>query len=294
MIAYLPLQVQFGLGSILGRLAHATMKRRRLYAETNIRHCFPELTRAEQHTLVKDSFRSNAIGLIEALRTWFRDPASLRDKVDYIGGEHLNAALARGRGVILLGGHFSTLDLIGSLTTLHFKADVLQRDHANPLFNAFMTRARARLYGQVLDKFDVRGMLRSLRDNHVVWYATDQDYGRNNTVFVPFFNLPCATLTSTMRIARRSGAAVVPFSHYRKPNGQGYEIVIHPALEDFPTNDMEKDATRLNDILERAIRVQPDQYLWMHRRFKTPAEPGAENIYGQIRDQHLIDSKSAK
>lgn len=284
LIAFLPLRFQYGLGSLLGSLAYYTLKRRRFYTETNLRTCFPELSEQEHHALVKASFRSNGIGLIEALRSWFRDPATLKNKIDYIGGEHLDEALAKGKGVILLGGHFSTLDLVGSLTTLYFEADVLQRDHANPLFNAFMTRSRQKLYGEVLDKFDLRGMLKSLKKNHIVWYATDQDYGRNNTVFVPFFRTPCSTLPSTARIAKMSGAAVVPFSHVRKANNEGYTIVIHKALEDFPTKDINEDALRLNRILEESIRKAPEQYLWMHRRFKTPPKRGERNIYGQIRD----------
>lgn len=283
IIAFLPLKVQYLLGSLLGKLSYRLMGSRRKITEKNIQTCFPELTEAEQKHLVKESFASNGIGMIEALRSWFRNPNSLKHKVHYHGHEHLESALEKNKGVILLGGHYSTLDLVGSLTTLFFKADVLQRDHSNPLFNAFMTRSRQNLYGNVLDKFDLRGMLKSLKKNHIVWYATDQDYGRQNTVFVNFFGQPCSTLTSTMRIAKMSGASVVPFSHYRNKDGH-YVITIHPALEHFPSHDILADAQRLNDILETEIRKKPEQYLWMHRRFKTTQEYGGTNIYGQRKD----------
>lgn len=272
------------MGRILGRLAFKLLQSRRRVAITNLTHCFPELNSDEVYTLAQQSFESNGIGIFEAFRAWFRKPQSLESVVKFEGQEHLDGALARGKGVILLGGHFSTLDLAGSLTTLFFKADVMQRDHLNGLFNAVMTRSRSALYEEVLAKDDVRGLLRSLRKNHVVWYAVDQDYGRNNTVFAPFFGVPCATLSTPARIAKNTGAAVVPFSHYRLPDAQGYVIKTLPALENFPTDDAVADATRLNAVLECAIREAPEQYLWMHRRFKTPKEPGQNNIYGQPRN----------
>jgi len=282
-IAHLPLRLQQAMGSMLGRLAFHLMPSRRSVTQTNIKYCFPELNQSEQNTLVKEAFRSNGMGLVETLRSWFAEPSALKERCTVHGFSHLETALARGKGVILLGGHYSTLDLVGSLTTLYFQADVLQRDHSNPLFNAVMTRSRQNMYGNVLAKKDLRGMVRCLKKNHIVWYATDQDYGRSNTVFAPFFGLPCATLVSTMRIARMSGAAVVPFSHFRRSDGSGYDIYLHPSLTNFPTGDDLKDATRLNAVLEREIRKFPEQYLWMHRRFKTTTEVGVPNIYGQIR-----------
>ncbi len=283
-IAWLPLRLQQALGALLGCLAFMLLKRRRKITSVNIQACFPELSDAEQQALVKASFISNGRGVVEALRSWFRAPESLKSCTRYYGDEYLQAALEKGKGVILLGGHYSTLDLVGSLTTMYFEADVLQRDHSNPLFNAFMTRSRQKLYGEVLDKFDLRGMLKCLKRNRVVWYATDQDGGRIGTVFAPFFGIPCATLVSTGRLARRSGATVLPFSHFRRTDGLGYDIHIHPPLEDFPSDDDYTDATRLNTVLEREIRKNPEQYLWMHRRFKTPEQVGAQNLYGQIRD----------
>ena len=281
VVSMLPLSMQYHLGRILGNLAFRLLKKRRAVTQINIANCFPELSEPEQEQLVRHCFRSNGIGLIEALRSWYADPGLLAKRTRFHGLEHLHAALERGRGVILLGGHYSTLDLVGSLTTLEFEADVLQRDHSNPLFNTFMTRSRLRRYGNVISKHDIRQMLKSLKQNHVVWYATDQDYGRHNTVFAPFFGIPCSTLISTMKIARTSGAAVVPFSHFRDEENGRYDIYFEAALTDFPSDDLEQDAARLNRLLENNIRKAPEQYLWMHKRFKTCADPKAVNIYGQ-------------
>ena len=148
----------------------------------------------------------------------------------------------------------------------------MQRDHNNPLMNAIMTRARERRYGTVLGARDLRGLFRSLKKNHTVWYATDQDYGRKDIVFAPFFGVDAGTITATSRIAERSGCMVVPFSHFRRQGRPGYDIYFHPALENFPGGDDLQDATRINGIIEREIRRAPDQYLWMHRRFKTRPE----------------------
>ncbi len=289
LLAYLPWRFQLWLGARLGDASRLLFKKRRRVCEVNIAACFSHLSAAEQQQLVKASFRANGMGVMEALRSWFRDPKSLRDQVIIDGLEHLEEARQAGKGVLLLGAHYTTLDVAGSLTTFFFKADIMQRDHANPVFNRFMTASRARLYGKVLGKNDLRGLLKRLRDNHIVWYATDQDAGRHNTVFAPFFGNPAATLVSTMRLAKRSGAAVVPFSHFRLPGGKGYVLRIRPALKDFPGGDDLADATRLNALIEDALQDYPEQYLWLHRRFKTPPQRGQINMYGQLRDAPKSD-----
>ncbi len=281
--AHLPLRVQRSLGALTGWLCYYVLRKRRTITETNIRLCFPERTASEQKALIKESFISNGIGLFEAATAWFRNPESLRQLTSVHGYENIEKALGKGSGVILLGGHFSTLDLGGALISLFIDADVMQRDHNHPLLNAVMTRSRQKFYGTTLGRKDVRGMLRCLKANRIVWYATDQDYGRKNSVFAPFFGVPAATITTTARMAKSSNATVVPFSHFRRKGKLGYDIYFHPPLKDFPTGDELADATRLNSVLEQEIRKHPEQYLWMHRRFKTPVESGALNPYNQRR-----------
>ena len=282
-IAVLPLRIQHALGSLLGTLAFHTLKRRREVTLVNLKACFPELSATQGLALAKRSFQSNGIGLVEALRSWFRKPESLQAKVEIRGTEHIDAALAQGNGVILLGAHYSTLDIAGSLASLVIDLDVMQRAHSNGLFNAFMTRSRKRLYGRVIDKHAIRPFIRGLKDNRVTWYATDQDCGRRATVFAPFFGVTCSNQTSTMRLAKKTNAAIVPFSHYRLPDAQGYVLEFGTPLVDFPSGDMFADASRLNGLIEEGIKRQPEQYLWMHRRFKTPETPNTKNIYGQVR-----------
>lgn len=282
VLALLPLRVQKWLGQLLGLLGYLFWTKRKRIAQINIRMCFPNLTTKEQARLVRATFVSNGIGLMETVSGWFRDPEELRQLTHVHGHEHIEKALSQGKGVILLGGQYSTLELGGALISLFLKnADILQRAHKNPLYNAVMTRSRRRYYG-VLDRKDLRGMLRSLKANRVVWYAVDQDNGRKNSVFAPFFGIPAATLTSTARIARKTGAIVIPFSHFRRA-GLGYDIYFHAPVADFPSDDEVKNATRLNKILETEIRRHPEQYLWTHRRFKTPPTPNTLNPYHELR-----------
>lgn len=281
LLSRLPLTLQWKLGVAIGELAWRLIPKRRHITEVNIRLCFPELTADEQQALVRKAFHANGIGLLEIGVAWFRDPRDFAGISRIHGLEHLNAALEKGKGVLLLGGHYSTLDLGGSLVTETIEADVMQRDHNNPLMNAIMTRARERRYGVALSSKDLRGLLRRLKMNRTVWYATDQDYGRKGIVFAPFFGVPTGTITATSRIAERSGCAVVPFSHFRREGRPGYDIYFHPALENFPSGDDLSDATQTNRIIEQEIRRQPDQYLWMHRRFKTRPSPDDEDFYGK-------------
>lgn len=280
-VAQLPIRFQWWLGRISGLLAWQFARSRRHITEANIHLCFPELNASQQATLVRQAFIANGIGLLELGIAWFRNPAKLTGITTIHGIEHFDQALAHGKGILLLGGHYSTLDLGGSLVTEYIEADVMQRDHNNPLMNAVMTRARGRRYSSVLAATDLRGLFRSLKKNHAVWYATDQDYGRKDIVFAPFFGIPTGTITATSRIAERSGCKVVPFSHFRRTDRLGYDIYFHPALENYPSADDMQDATRINQTIEREIRRAPDQYLWMHRRFKTRPDPNDPGFYGQ-------------
>jgi len=283
LIAQLPLRVQWWLGSGLGRLVLRLSSSRRRITETNIRLCFPQLTEQQQGELVKKSFIANGIGLMEIGVCWFCDTTKFKAITTLHGLEHFERALEGGKGVLLVGGHYSTLEMGGSLATHFIESSVMQRDHNNPLVNAIMTRARERRYGMVHGARDLRGLFRSLKQNHAVWYATDQDYGRKDIVFAPFFGIPTGTITATSRIAERSGCKVVPFSHFRRTGKPGYDIYFQPALENFPSGDDLVDATEINQIIEQEVKRTPDQYLWMHRRFKTRPDPDDPGFYGRKR-----------
>lgn len=266
------------IGKGLGLLAWRFAKRRRHITETNIALCFPEKSPEQQRQLVKDTFVANGIGLIETATGWCRDSEPLRHRVTYIGEEHVARAEALGKGVIIVGIHFSTLDLGGALHSLFFSADVVYRPHNNPLFERFMTRARRRIFGQAIDRHDLRGVVRHLKAGRLVWYSPDQDFGRDVSVFAPLFGQQAASIRLTAKLARMTGAPVVPMMFHRNPDNMTYTIESLPALEGFPSSDEVADATRINQFIELAIRQHPEQYLWLHRRFKTRPE-GEPGVY---------------
>lgn len=270
-MAHLPFGMQIRLGQFLGLLSYYFARSRRHICEVNLRLCFPELNEREHRRLVRKTFLSNGIGLIEVAIAWFRDPEDYRARVRVTGLEHLEAAVARGRGVLLLCAHFSSLEMGGFLFNLIGEMDVTYRPNKNPLFQAAMFNGRIRHYRHVYDRKDVRGAMRTLKAGRTLWYAPDQDYGAKHSVFVPFFGVEAATITATARFARVNDSAVLFYSHYRNEDNSGYHLDFSPPLEGFPSGDDEADARTTNELVERAIRKQPDQYLWLHKRFKTQA-----------------------
>lgn len=268
----LPLAVQMHSGRLIGRLAYRLAQRRRHIAEVNIRLCFPELDARAQTRLVKTHFLSLGQGVMETALCWWGRDSQLRDHYTLIGERHLSAALARGKGVILLSAHFTTLELGGRLLARQHPFHVLYRPHKNPLFETVMQRARTRRFEKAIPRDDTRALLSSLKQNRAVWYAPDQNHGGSQSVFAPLFGIPSSTLTTTSRLAKISGAAVVPFFQMRLPDNRGYLLTLCPALTNFPGDNPQADAARINYLIETVIREMPEQYLWVHRRFKTRPE----------------------
>ncbi|MHB0775694.1 LpxL/LpxP family Kdo(2)-lipid IV(A) lauroyl/palmitoleoyl acyltransferase [Halomonas sp. WWR20] len=267
--AWLPWRLKLGIGRVIGLLAWRFASDRRRITETNLALCFPEKTADERARLVRQTFIANGIGILETATGWCRDPEHLRHRVTFKGAEHMQKAMAEGKGALIIGIHFSTLDLGGALHSLFFPADVVYRPHDNPLFERFMTQARSHIFGQAIDRRDLRGVVRRIRSGHAVWYSPDQDFGRDVSVFAPFFGIQAASIKLTAKIARMTGAPVMPLIFHRNPDNRTYTLEYLPALENFPSGDEVADATQVNAVIEAAIRRHPEQYLWLHRRFKT-------------------------
>ncbi len=277
LAAFMPWPVKRGLGRLLGYLLWFLAKHRRHITEINIALCFPELTPSEQKKRVKDIFIANGIGLLETATAWFRDPEYLRPITQIKGGEHLQNALSQGKGAIIIGIHFSTLDLAGAINKLGFDIDAFYRKHSNPVFEWIMTRSRKRIYGAAIDRHDLKGALKRIKSGRAIWYSPDQDFGRKVSVFAPFFGIEAASIKMTARMAKMTGCAVVPLA-VRRLKDNSYELEYFPALDNFPSGDDIADATRINRIIEGIIRQHPEQYMWMHRRFKTRPE-GEKSFY---------------
>ena len=278
LIAQLPYKVLLGLGRGLGALMYRLASSRRKIAARNLQLCFPQMPAAERKALLKENFASTGITFFEMAIAWWWPAARLARLGTIDGLEHLRQAEADGQGVILMALHFTTLEMGGGLLGLEQDMYGMYRPHKNPLFDYIQRRGREQRLLGVIGRDDVRGMLKLLRAGGVVWYAPDQDYGAQRSVFVPLFGVPAATVTATSKFARMGRARVIPFTQQRLPGGQGYRLTIHPPLADFPGESEEADCVRVNQWIEQAITACPEQYLWAHRRFKT-RPPGEKKLY---------------
>ena len=264
--ARLPWPVQRALGRGLGALAFMLAGSRRHAARVNLRLCFPELDDAARERLLRHAFRDFGIGLFEFARAWWGDVTSMRRDVVIEGLEHLRALQAQGRGVLMVSGHFMTLEICGRLLCDHVPLAGMYRRYRDPVMEWAVKRGRLRYAAAMFTNDDIRPAMRHLKQGGFLWYAPDQDMRGKDTVFAPFFGVPAATITATHQFARLSGCAVVPFFHRRE--GDRYVLRIAPPLEDFPSKDAALDSTRVNAAIEAMVREAPSQYLWIHRRFK--------------------------
>lgn len=274
-MAWLPIALRIPIAKGLAVLLYRLVPSRRKVAQTNIRLCFADKSPQEQEALVKATFFSNTLTFFETAHAWCRSTKGVNYELK--GLEHLKQAQANGQGVLLLSGHFGPIDISGPHLGSHVDFASVYRRHDSPLFNYFMTRARERFSIATFARRDMKSQLRHLRRGGVIWYAPDQDYGRKASVFAPFFGVQTATITMTSKLAKAGQAVVVPISGYRKADHKSFVIVIEPAMN-IPSGDDIADSTVINQWLERRISEHPEQYLWLHRRFKTRPE-GEPPIY---------------
>lgn len=262
----LPYRWILQLGRWLGRISYHVAGDRVHVARVNLEKCFPGLSQDEREALLKKNFESVGIGIMEVTIAWWWPSGRLEKIVSYQGLENLQSD----DGTILMVMHFTTIELAGRLITQRHSVDATYREHGNPVFEYVQRRLRHRFDpgSQLLRRRDVRGMLRSLKSGRTVWYSPDQDYGTQNGRFVPFFGIPAATITSTSRLAKAGRAKVIPMTVTRLADAKGYEVHLHSALEGIPSGDDYQDALQVNQFVEQRIREHPEQYMWLHRRFK--------------------------
>jgi len=277
---YLPGRIQVWIGKSLGALMRPFMSSRTRIARRNLQLCFPELSDSKREALVRQTMNTMGMMMIETAMSWWASDKTLRKRVRYQGLEHLEQAKAEGKGVILLTGHFTSMELGGRLIMLETPAYVMFRQLKNPLFNAVMMRSRTFHSEGIVLRDDPRSMLRALKKNKVVWYAPDQDFGKRRAVFAKFFGMQAATIVATARMVKMTGARIVPFVPRREADGS-YTVTIGKAWEGYPTGDDLADAQRINDWLEQEVRRSPEQYLWVHRRFKTQPD-GKGQLYKNL------------
>lgn len=279
VLACLPFPLLVRLGRGLGRLMPALAKKRAAVARRNLELCFPELDADERERLLAAHFASLGISVGETALAWWGSDQRLAGLVDLSGLHNLEAAAAEGKGVLLLSAHFTCLEIGGKLLSAHFPIDAMYRQSDNPVFEHAIANGRRRICVELIPRDAVKAMVRRLRAGHAIWYAPDQNTQRKKSVFVRFFGHLASTTPATHRLAKMTGARVVPFKAVRKRDDSGYLLTIEPALNDFPGNDVEADTQRINDIIERWVREDPEQYLWVHQRFRTRPSPSDSKIY---------------
>jgi len=268
LIAKLPSWASVRVGNTIAWLLLNVGKRRRRIAAINIEKCFPELSPAEQKNLLKGNMKAIGRGAVEIAKCWFTSLQHQKEKSKLVGEEHLKAALAKGKGVILLSFHLTSLEIGGCLLGKYFDFIAMYKPNKNLLFNKAMNDGRLKHLHGLIDRNNLRGTIKALKNNQVIWYATDQNYGGKSSVFVPFFGIQTATITSTTKLSKMTGATVVPFTQKRLEADDEYELKLYPALEDFPGANEHEDAARINRFLESYLKENPADYMWLHQRFR--------------------------
>ncbi|WBU47707.1 LpxL/LpxP family Kdo(2)-lipid IV(A) lauroyl/palmitoleoyl acyltransferasee [Kosakonia pseudosacchari] len=273
LVVQLPYPVIYRLGCGIGHLAQRLMKRRARIAQRNLELCFPHMSEAERQKMVAKNFESVGMGLMETGMAWFWSDRRMSRWMEVIDFEHVRNVQAQGRGILLIGVHFLTLEIGARMFGLNEPGIGVYRPNDNPVIDLLQTWGRMRSNKSMIDRKDLKGMIRALKAGDVVWYAPDHDYGPRASVFVPFFAVKDAASTSgTWMLARMSQACIVPFVPRRKPGGKGYELIILEPECSPPLDDAETTAAWMNKVVERCIMMAPEQYMWLHRRFKTRPE----------------------
>ncbi len=279
LISLLPYRVEIWLGRLLGRIIQmiAGSKRQRV-VDINLERCYPEKTLAERNRIKSECYQNIGISLIEMAMCWWWPDDKLKPLVEIEGREHLDAVLDSGRGAILLSGHFTSLELGGRLLALYLPFQAMYRTQRNPMFDSYLYTKRASYLANIVSRKNTRELMRGIKKGIPTWYAPDQDFKRERNVFVPFMGIETATMTAGSRLAQATDAAMLTFYPERKTDGTGYLLRIDPPLENFPSGDEIEDASRINQAIERFVRLHPANYMWIHQRFKT-RPPGEAPFY---------------
>ena len=268
LVILLPLGAQIAIGRIFGRALRVLARRRWRIALVNLERCFPEMDTMARRDLALHHFDSLGMALMEFGLCWWASQKRLKRWCTIEGLENLAAARAQGRGVILLSAHFTTLEVCGRMLGMYTDLHLMYRPIRNAVIEHVMRVRREKIFERAIPRNEIRQLLKSLKEGKPVWYATDQGYRGKDSRMVPFFGIPAPTNTVLSRLAKTSGAPIVPFFGLRLPGNRGYRLSLGPVLQDFPSNDSQADALRVNAWLEGCIRQAPEQYLWIHDRFK--------------------------
>ncbi|QID16613.1 lipid A biosynthesis acyltransferase [Nitrogeniibacter mangrovi] len=280
LLHWLPLSVLSRIGEGFGLLLYALVGRRRRIVKTNLSNCFPDLDEDGLHRLTRAHFRMLGRSFLERGLQWWAPRERLERLVHLHGAEHVRRLLDEGTPVILMVPHFVGLDMGGLAISMHFDVVNIYARQSNKVIDRWLYHGRSRFGHQILLPRDesIRSVVREMKAGRPFFYLPDMDHGRKDSVFVPFFGIQAATITGLPRFARMAKAKVVPVSSRFLPGGQGYEITLGEPWADYPSGDLEADVACMNARIEAMVRPMPEQYYWVHRRFKTRPE-GERGFY---------------
>lgn len=275
LLHFLPLPLLLAIGRRLGSVGYHLSGSRRRVTLTNLRLCFPDLPEAERMELAKRHFRAAGMAVMGEGVAWWASEQRLRRLVQVEGEEHWRPH--RGQPLIWLVPHFLALDVAAIRLNADTAACSMFRVQSNPVVDRLLRKARTRFnpVRLVSRQEGIRPLIGAIRAGLPFYYLPDQDYGPKDAIFVPFFGVPTATISALSRLTRLTGAKVMPVIGEILPGGSGFRVRIYPAWNDFPGESVEADTRRMNAFIEDRVRELPDQYLWLHKRFKTrpPGEP---------------------
>ena len=272
IILLLPFKVLISIGQCIGLLFYRIPSKRLKIARRNIELCFPQLSRVEQESLLKEHFMSLGVGYVEVGMVRWKSNKSLKKIVKLEGVDYLREAVKKDKGVILMSAHFTLLE-ISALVGRQVIADHLPpvvgmyRVGSNPIINKFFREARMRSLDSLMTKFEIKELIRALKNKKIVWYASDQSFLGKNAVEVNFFGQPASTTAAICRFVNMTGCSVLPYFPKRLADGKGYVLQIYPEINP-DTSDPQKYLQNIYTILEEHILQHPEQYYWVHRRFK--------------------------
>jgi len=273
---FIPFSAQVFIGKFIGKAIYPFMSKWRSTAYSNISHCFPEKKQAQVNTLVKNHFEAIGISLFETANAYYASDKKINKLLTINKEQYFTEALKQEGGIIILCAHFMPLMLGSRALLINHTIANIYRPQNNKLFDQAMVKGYKKNGAVMIKSTDTRSIIKAINNSLPIWYAPDQDLGENNSVFAPLFGIQTATASATARLSKNNKTRVIPYSFFR--TSKGYEMSFEKPLSGFPSNDPIIDATITNKILEKQINKNPEQYLWIHRRFKTRPE-GAENFY---------------
>jgi lipid A biosynthesis lauroyl/palmitoleoyl acyltransferase len=273
---FIPFSTQVIIGRTIGKVMYPFMSKLRSIAYSNISHCFPEKKQSQVNALVKSHFEAIGISLFETANAYYASDKKIIKLLTTKNEYFFKDALKQEGGIILLCAHFMPLMLGSRALLINHTIANIYRPQNNKLFDQAMVKGYKNHGAVMIKSTDTRSIVKAINNSLPIWYAPDQDLGEKNSVFALLFGIPTATATATARLAKNNNSRVIPYSFIRTK--KGYEMSFEEPLQNFPSNNPVDDATTTNMILEKQIKKTPEQYLWIHRRFKTRPE-GAKNFY---------------